>query len=319
MVTARASVIALVGDGQRLKEEKVRAVVSSLGTAGSRDLDLKTYYGEEACVSEILACAATIPFLSSQRTIIIRHFDRLPKDEKEALVKSLARPLPHTTIILDIQDASWGKVFSSLGAHARVIPCGTKDEPDPGSYIRRAAGSRSVRFEPEAFESFRESQDASLSGLDQELEKLLTYIEGRPVVTMQDVRAVVTPSATTSAFDLGTMISDKKISGALELVSDLLLNGKKSHEIIGLLSWHFKRLTRAKLLNARGQGETAIAVLLKVPGRYARGFFQQARSTGITQLRACIEILFETDRDIKRSKGDPKLLLELAIVRLCLT
>jgi len=58
---------------------------------------------------------------------------------------------------------------------------------------------------------------------------------------------------------------------------------------------------------------------LKIGRRYADEFFKQANSMTLPQAMSRLAILLEADLDIKRTKFDPNLVLEFAIIRLCLS
>jgi DNA polymerase III delta subunit len=94
--------------------------------------------------------------------------------------------------------------------------------------------------------------------------------------------------------------------------------GKKPYEIIGLLCWHFKRILKAKALLSKGSTENAIGQLLRIPRRNARDFFTQVRSFSSDQIEKKMALLLETDLSIKRPKYSPSLIMEFAIIKLCL-
>lgn len=88
-----------------------------------------------------------------------------------------------------------------------------------------------------------------------------------------------------NVFDLGRAIDSKSQELALNILSDLLMQGEKPEMLVGGLNWHWenaeKRLTQEKI---------------------KKGF----------------EALLEADLNIKRSRLKPNIAMELLVVKLCL-
>ena len=82
--------------------------------------------------------------------------------------------------------------------------------------------------------------------------------------------------------------------------------------------WHVKRLLRAKTLQEKGGTQAYIANSLRINGKYFGRFFAQVKALKMDAIRAKMRVLLEADLDIKRSRLNPRLALECAVIRLCL-
>jgi DNA polymerase III delta subunit len=76
---------------------------------------------------------------------------------------------------------------------------------------------------------------------------------------------------------------------------------------------------RARMLREKGESDTRIANVLRIPGRHADDFFVQLASVDIGKIRSRMRVLLEADLDLKRTKYDPALILEFAVIRMWLT
>ena len=80
-VNISPAVIFLVGDEKYLKEKAIFELRSSLLDSSSGELDYKTLHGPDTSASEILDCISTIPFFSSKRLVVVKDFEKLPKED----------------------------------------------------------------------------------------------------------------------------------------------------------------------------------------------------------------------------------------------
>jgi DNA polymerase III subunit delta len=164
----------------------------------------------------------------------------------------------------------------------------------------------------------KELQGSNLEALSQELEKVASFVGKRDTVTSADIEKLVGKSAVESAFELGWAIGDRDLEKAIRLVSQLMLEGKRPHETIGLISWHLNRMLKAKALAAKGETAYSVSSILRIARRHQDAFFRQVKSFTLNEIKKKLDILLEADLDIKRTRFEPILVLELAIVKLCL-
>jgi len=319
MVNSEFPVFLFIGNDSYLKEKAIEDLVSSLLDRSSRQLDYKIFYGGEAEAREILDYVTTFPFLAAKRLAVVKELEKLPPEFKTPLIAYVKKPLKSTCLILESKDSSILDEYGELSKYANVNRFDGLNDSESLSWIRKFLASRDKKIENDAALLLKEMRGHDLLSLAQELEKLIAFIGNRDCIKVNDVEEVVGRSLIASAFDLTDAIGKKDIEEALRIVSDLISAGKKHYEIIGLLSWHVKRLLRAKMLQAKGQTDSHIVNFLRLSRRYSDQFFKQLRFIQIPQMRSGMAVLLEADMDIKRTKFDPTLILEFAIIKLCLS
>ena len=116
------------------------------------------------------------------------------------------------------------------------------------------------------------------------MDRLLLYALGQKTITLDDVREIAGPAALQDDWAMTNAIEAANGADALRQLALMLDAGAPPEKILGQLGW----LVRTKF--------PAIA-----PG----------------DLPAAVEALFRTDLDLKRSAGDPRILLERLVVELC--
>ena len=313
----KSSAFLFIGEDGYLKEKAIEDLTSSLLDNSSRQLDYKIFYGAETDARSILDYATTIPFLAPKRVTVIKDVEKLSKEDISKLISYLKNPSKSTCLILESKDNSVLEEFSETSL--KVQRFDGLEGYEILSWIRQYVASRGKSISEDAARELKELQGANLSSMAQELDKLIAFTGDRPQIETGDVEGLVGKSLIISAFDLTKAIESNRIGEAIRIVSDLMLGGKRPHEIMGLLCWHFSRILKARVLLSRGESVSHISNILRVSGRYSDNFFQQVKRFTNSEIKSKIRGLLEADLDIKRTKFDPALILEFVIIRLCLS
>jgi len=318
MVSPKASVFLFTGDDGSLKEEAAAQLASSLTAESSTDLDRRVFYGEETTARDIIEYSDTPPFLAPKRLVIVKDADRMDREERARLFKYLNKIPAFTCLILDARDDSLIDELGDARQFVQVRRCGELSEGELSSRIRQELSKKGKTIDADALEILLELQGANVHALSQEIDKLSSYVGDRPRILIGDVEELVGRSAVASAFDIVWATNEKDAGKALSIIEELTSAGKKPHEIVGLLCWHLKRLAKACRLMAQGVPDNSIAYKLKLRRENTGAFLRQARSLDVKRVASKMDALLKADLDMKRSRYDPVIALEFAVMRLCL-
>lgn len=318
MVNSNSPVFLFAGTERYLKERALNELRASLLTGSSTGLDYKIFYGDEASMKEVLDYAATASIFSAHRLIVLRDPERLSREDRSRLSDYIKNPIKSATLVVDAKDDALTDELDAGLRGVKILRFDKLTDEGIARWIEKFLISAGKHIEPNALEVLRVSSAENLMLLSTELEKLIAFMGKRECITLGDVESVVGKNVVSSAFDLAWMIGEKNAGGSLKLAGALASEGKRAHEIIGLLSWHLTRLLKAKALKRIGKPAPAIASSLKIAKRYQAQFFKQVDLFGVRQIETGIKILLDADLDVKRTRLDPRLVVELAILRLCL-
>ena len=157
-----------------------------------------------------------------------------------------------------------------------------------------------------------------LLALANALAQAASYVGSRRVIEEGDVEALGGRNPQATVFEWSDMIVRRDASAALRFLSLQQQEGKTAPQLIGMLTWQFDRLLRAKRLQQAGapEGQIVSSVGIAQP-RWRSEFLRQLASYTLPQLQSAAETMLETDVAIKRGQGTPALLVELLVVRLC--
>ncbi len=282
---------ALGHEFEALVEEELRAFnVERMHAA-----DLVSGDKVAAFVSLLVAAARTLPMMAPRRIVMVTQAEALlvPKRESEgasraldALESLVTRPDPQTTLVFvagGIDKRS--RMYKLLLKQAAVVECGVlEDQADAERWIRNRVTAAGAQIDPSGARLIAQRGGTDVRRLRNDVDRLLLYALGQASISLEDVRQIVGPAALqddwalTNAIEAGDAAA---ASGQLALVMDA---GAPPEKVLGQLGW----LVRTKFPTLAPAG-----------------------------LKPAIQALFRTDLDLKRSAGDPRVLLERLVVELC--
>lgn len=320
MVRSHPAVFLFIGNDPYSKERAVKSLSADISKGAPEDLEYKVFHGGDACPGDILDHIRTAPLFSEKRLILIRNAGQMDSEGMELLTGTLKDLSKSTCLVFDFEDDSVLKDHPALAKSASIKMFGELKGQGLVSWAVDLVSARSGKtIETDAIHLLAELKGNLPIDLAGELEKLISFTGDRKAIKVSDVEETVGRSISASAFDMSWEIGKKDSSGALRLVFDLLGSGKRPHEIVGILSWHLKRVLRALVLRRDGRSDQEIAREIRIRRDEFDVFFRQLGAFGIDGVKSKMEILLSADLDIKRTRYDPGLVLEFAIIRLCLT
>ena len=257
-------------------------------------------------VSGLIDAVRTLPMMAPRRIVIVSQAEVMlaPKRESDAAARALEqfvafleKPEPLTTLVL-VSAAldKRTKNFKALSKHATIVDCGSPEDVNGAvRWVTARVDAVGVQIDPAGARALAtlagfperpqsNGRTGDVKRLRGEVDRLLLYALGQKKITMDDVRAVAGPAALQDDWAMANAIEDGKTPDALRQLALMLDAGSAPEQILGQLGW----LVRAKFPQAAPQS-----------------------------LSGAVESLFRTDHDLKRSGGDPRVLLERLVVELC--
>jgi DNA polymerase-3 subunit delta len=248
-----------------------------------------------SAVGAIVAAARTLPMMSPRRVVTVLQAESIlaPRRESDAAERAaeafeeyLRQPDPQCTLVLvgaSLDRRSRG--YKLLAKHATVVECGViEGQADAERWVRTRVAAAAADIEPAAARLLAERCGTDVKRLRNDVDRLLLYALGQQRITLDDVREIAGPAALQDDWAMTNAIEASDARNALRQLALLLDAGAPPEKILGQLGW----VVRAKFP-------------MLAPAR----------------LRPSIEALFRTDLDLKRSAGDPRVLLERLVVELC--
>ena len=246
-------------------------------------------------VASLIAATRTLPMMSPRRVVTVLQAENLllPKRESEAATRALDAleslfedPDPQTTLVFVAGSVDKrSRMFKLLQKRATIVECGAiEDRADAERWVRTRVAAGGAEIDAPAARLLVDRAGLDVRRLRSEVERLLLYALGQKRMTVDDARAVAGPASLVDDWAMTNAIEARQPAEALRQLALMLDAGAPPEKILGQLGW----LVRAK--------------------------FPQLKPAGV---RPAIDAVFRTDQDLKRSAGEPRILLERLVVELC--
>jgi DNA polymerase-3 subunit delta len=156
---------------------------------------------------------------------------------------------------------------------------------------------------------------ADLRALDSEIEKLILYRNGE-TIRRDDVRAMVAPAQEQSIFELVDALGQRRTQRALELLHEQLRHNANEFYLLTMITRQYRLMLQVRDLITRGMSADAVQKQLGIHPFVNKKISEQARNYSVEQLEGIMHKLLETDVNLKTSKLEPTLALDLLVVDL---
>ena len=254
-------------------------------------------------VASVVDSARTLPMMAPRRVVVVAQAEALlaPKRESEASARAMEqlaalveKPEPLATLVFVAAAIDKRtRMFKLLAKHATIVDCGAPaDVAGAERWVRTRVSAAGADIDPAGARALatlagfperpqNDGKTGNVKRLRGEVDRLLLYAIGQKKISVDDVREVAGPAALQDNWAIANAIEAGQGGEALRQLSLTLDSGAPPEKVLGQLGW----LVRSK--------------------------FPQVAPD---ELRAAVESVYRTDLDLKRSGGDPRVLLERLVV-----
>ncbi len=295
------------------------------------DFNLKKLDGKETSLNEIYDCISTFPMMDEYSCTVVRDFplntyvgDRGKLDTD---FENILTDIPETSILIfwmditevDEKNSKWAKIiklFDTVGVCA-LLNKRTRSALE--KLLIGAAAKKDCTLSRDNASYLINLVGEDMSTLQNELSKVCAFA-GSGEITKNHIDETVIVSVEAKIFQLSRMITKGEADNAFETLANLFKLREEPVVILGVLAKAYVDMYRVKACKEKGVSYTVLAD--SFPSAYkGKGFIlDNAARDGsgytITQLKNALLLLSDTDRRLKSTGEDGKILLEELILRL---
>jgi DNA polymerase III subunit delta len=311
-----APIYLFIGEEDFLSEECVDRVIRDLLTEETKAFNLDVVYGSKADASQVMAHAASFPMISDRRVVVIKEFDKLLSGDsvKELVSAYVARPLESTCLVLLAEKPDFRtKPFIDLKKYGVVFSFNSLYDNQVPVWIAARCNSMGKEIDIEACRLMQAYVGNALRSIQNELEKLFTYLGERKRVTPEDVADVVGVSRGFTVFDLQNAIGKKNIGEAMRIVKRMIETGEAPQLSIVMLTRYFNLVWKVQDLLKHGASETEVIAATRISPYYFKNYAEAARRFSPSQIENSFGVLLDADVQLKSTSPDPYHLMEMLV------
>lgn len=282
----------------------------------------------------------TLAFGSEKKLIVLKDYLGLKSKQKKDGKKEveLEKDSPSDYDLLDIKDLSddvcvlfivYGdidrrkKIYKDINKLGSVFAFKKINKKDLKRWIERfftnegkEIGNREIEYLIQSIGYLDPNSAMNLYHVQNEMEKILSYAEEEKNINMNHIKALVTEPLENNVFKLIDACMDGEIPKALNIYSDLLMEGKSSYSIIGLIAWGIKNIIKIKELSEEGFDIKTAAKKLRMNEFVAIKNSSYCQRIDFETLNKALEKCIKYEAEMKMGKIAETLAIEMLLITL---
>ena len=307
------SVYLLYGEEEYLKKQYRDRLKNAI--AGDDTMNYSYYDSDNASVKDIIDVCETLPFFAQKRLVIMENtgFLKSSNDELADYIKHIPDYLVIVMVEKDVDKRN--KVYKAVDSVGYVCEMKPQTTATLEKWIAGLLAKDNLKISREACDLILDKTGAGMDYIKQEIEKLVSYCQGRDVVTVEDVEKVCTTQTTSHIFDMISAIANKKQQQALDLYYDLLELKEPPMRILYLIVRQFNGILQVKDLMSRGISGKEIASKIGAAQFVASKYQAQAKYFEMNTLLDALNECAKTEEAVKQGRLNDRLGVELIIIK----
>ncbi|MEE1504228.1 MAG: DNA polymerase III subunit delta [Acutalibacteraceae bacterium] len=321
----------LYGNEGYLKQFYANQICNKSVSKDFADFNLKKLDGKDTNLNEIYDCTTSFPMMDNYTCTLVKDFplntyvgDRGKMDEE---LQTILADIPETSILIfwmdtievDEKNNKWAKIvkaFEEMGASAKIDK---RTRSALEKLLVTSAAKKDCALSRDTAGYMINLVGEDMSTLQNELNKVCAFA-GSGEITRKHIDETVIVSVEAKIFNLSRMIARGEADQAFETIGNLFKLREEPVMILGVLSKAFVDMYRVKAAKEKGVSYTALADAF--PSTYkGRSFIldnaaRDGANYSVTQLKNALNILSDTDRRLKSTNEDGRIVLEELILRL---
>jgi len=330
----------LHGPDEFASAEFVATLKEKMGDPALASLSTTVFDGRTVMLPELRSVCDTLPFLTRRRLVVVEGWltkllskgdsgdsedengePPAPASVRELLAALIAYlpTLTETTALVFVEPRALPEKHPVLKAAAgqpwaMIKRFDLHTGPGLAQWIEKRAAARGGAFTREAAQALAEAEDDPRA-LNNEIAKLLTYVNFARPVTPADVEALTPMGGETPIWDMVDAIGMGDAPVATRELRKQL-EREEPLKVLGMIVRQFRLILQARELLDAGQTADGVAQTLRLYPKPAKKICEQARLLTLPVLEQIYRRLLDCDTDIKTSRAEPAAALEALVVSL---
>lgn len=306
--------------------ELVTEILNQVLSKDDQEMNVQRFRLAEIPLQHIIEEAATLPFFSNKKVVIVNDFYLATSQKAESGVEHqldgleayLKQPVPETTLIIIAPYEKLDerrKITKQLKSQATVVKAAELTEQETGNWIGEQAAILGIDVPHPVKKRLVELAGTNLMQLNSELEKCQLYTGVGGEVTMEVVDQLVAKTLEQSVFDLIDRAMKADVRQAVTLYKEMVKRKEEPLMILAMLVRQLRIYLHVMELKQRSYSEKQMAGMLKLHPYVVKLAAKQVTRLKDSRVKASLIAAADTDYAIKSGKQEKELAVELFIIK----
>jgi len=309
----------LLGSERFLIERAIRLLRAAALGDGPPGFNDDVFHGSSQLSGQrVVAAARTLPMMAAARFVLVRDVDKMNTAEQAPLADYILEPHDSACLVLVGQKLHGSSKLAKAAKKAKIV---AEAKPLKGPALNRFAREEAKRrghaLSSPAAEAIVESIGDDLAAIDDAIERLSLYVGPDAKIGVDAVEACVSRVAADSIWALVDAVGMRDVARALAASGSLLDNREEPLRILAMIARQLRIVARMRDALRSGKRGGDAAAEAGAPPFKARELTESAKRFSALQLAHAFDVLADADLALKGSKRPGALVLEEAILTLC--
>ncbi len=311
------------GEEVYLRDHYLQQLRKKIATGPAEAFNYHRFDGRSLSMDDLTGALEALPMMAERTLTIVDDYDlfKAPETERNKLIASLS-DLPESTTVVFVYDTleykpdgRLKKLAALLKEKAQVVTFEKQSQRALTDWVVKHFQAVKKQISPEICAELIFQTGGSMTALAMEIEKLSAYTDA-PVITKQDLAAVVEPVLEAVVFQITDAIREENFDLALQKLRTQFLMQQEPIPILAAIGGQMRRLYAAKLLQEQGKTADMLLRLFGMRDFAARNTMAAARGFSMAWCEEALVLCAQTDYRLKTSYDDPQRLVEQLILSL---
>jgi len=284
-------------------------------------------FDEEASVDQIAEAVEALPMMSERKCVLVRNYNAEANASQTAKMTELLADPPESCVLVFActqeipwkKSAKWRAFQKAVSAVGNAVEFPVRDHAALNRFLTSFAQERGCTVPADVCRYLLELCGTQMTVLENEMEKACAFA-GSGEVTRAHCDAVCVSTQEAVAFRMANALTAGEYDTAYHLLDLLLYQREEPVALLAAISSAYVDLYRARA--AMDSGRSVLE--LSVPFEYGKMDFKLknaecvCRRMELSQLRRCLDALYQADRELKSSRTDNRVILEKTMAKLLL-
>ncbi|GMB00802.1 DNA polymerase III subunit delta [Pelosinus sp. IPA-1] len=290
---------------------------------------------KDPTINEFIALIETVPFMGGKNVIVVRGTslfrprktgsnEQAETGDKldERLLNVISNMPDYTHVILSTTDKvdKRRKLFKIIEKHGAAVEVANLKGKDVRGWLLPKLNELNRRMASDAMEYFLGvisiMPQVSLGFLENELEKVALFTEGKSVISHRDLVEIMSSIPEISIFSMIDAVSQKQLGKALQLLGEQVKSGEHPLKLLSLLARQVRLMWQAREMEKDGRSTKEISEKLGVMPFIGEKMLKQSQNFRLEALKEATLALATADYDLKSGRANHSV-IEQIIIALC--
>ena len=264
-----------------------------------------------------------LPMMAEHTLVQVEDIDlfKMAEADRDRMIDILTDIPEHCTVIFTYVTTAWKpdkrlkKLWDAVSKHGDIVEFPRQEPRELIPWISRHFASKGKKITNDLCSYLIEITGGTMTALSGEIGKICAY-SGAEHITKHDIDAVTEPVLDAVVFQMTDLMGQGKYGLALQKLQQLLKMQQEPIVILGAVGNHFRRIGTARTLLDHGKQAGELMSLCGMASYPAQKTMETARRFSPEFCTKAMELVLETDYQMKTSFDEQERLLELLILRL---